>query len=607
MFLSLCLAALVVGIADPCSTDVATIGVGEYAEAVRAAGDIPVVICRTARPDDLRKSLKGVDLLILPGGEDVDPARYGEKPAPALGRVNAVRDDFEFRLLAEAVRREIPVFAVCRGLQMMNVFFGGTLHQDLPSDLGAAYTVEHRDLGKWEEVKCAYRHPIAIEPGSRLSRVLGLRETTVNSAHHQAIKALAPGFRVAATAPDGVIEAIECDWYPAAAVQFHPETLAALKGDPTWVKFFKSLSAFVGKAPKGAVRQRPIGVFDSGIGGLSVLEQLLKLDRFDNATGRPGADGKPDFADEQFVYFGDQANMPYGRYDAEGKSAFLRELVIRDAQFVLGSQGHAPSKAVVIACNTATAYGLMAVREMEKPRNAKVFGVVNAGVESALDALKDETEPYAIAVMATPGTISSGVYERTIREELARRGVKVPVEVANRGGVGLAEAVENSEPGMRECARTNVVALVEAYRARGGKAPIRVFILGCTHYPFVLDVIKSTVDELRRRPDCAGLLAPADRLEFIDPAVNLAAACYRSLRDDGLLRAPGSRRAAKQVEAFLSVGKSGPLADAVKYGRDLGPRDLGTKIEPMRLDNMPKGSPELIRAMMPESAKALGF
>ena len=242
-----CLAALVVGIADPCSTNVAAIGVGEYAEAVRAAGDIPLVICRTARPDDLRKSLRGVDLLILPGGEDVDPARYGEKPAPALGRVNAVRDDFEFRLLAEAVRRELPVFAVCRGIQTMNVFFGGTLHQDLPSDLGAAYTVEHRDLGKWEEVKCAYRHPIAIEPGSRLSRVLGLRETTVNSAHHQAIKALAPGFRVAATAPDGVIEAIESDTLPVAGVQGHPEGLVWSDGDPVLSRLFRDLLSFTGR------------------------------------------------------------------------------------------------------------------------------------------------------------------------------------------------------------------------------------------------------------------------------------------------------------------------------------------------------------------------
>ena len=106
-------------------------------------------------------------------------------------------------------------------------------------------------------------------------------------------------------------------------------------------------------------------------------------------------DGVPDFRDERFVYFGDQANMPYGRYAAAGKADFLRELAVRDAQFVLGSQGHDPSKAVVIACNTATAYGLERVSAMARPGDAAVTGVVNAGVDGVLDAMRGETRPYA--------------------------------------------------------------------------------------------------------------------------------------------------------------------------------------------------------------------
>ena len=108
---------------------------------------------------------------------------------------------------------------------------------------------------------------------------------------------------------------------------------------------------------------RPIGVFDSGTGGLTVLEKLLASDAFDNCTGEQCPDGKPDFSAENFVYFGDQANMPYGMYDAEGKADFLRELVVRDAKFMLDAKSHEPAKIIVIACNTATAYGLDAATD----------------------------------------------------------------------------------------------------------------------------------------------------------------------------------------------------------------------------------------------------
>jgi len=336
---------------------------------------------------------------------------------------------------------------------------------------------------------------------------------------------------------------------------------------------------------------RPIGVFDSGIGGLSVLERLLTL---------------PDLANEDFVYFGDQANMPYGRYDAEGKADLLRELVVRDTRFVLDAEGHRPSKIVVIACNTATAYGLSAATEAARPSGVKVIGVVNAGVEAALDALKDERRPYAIAVMATPGTISSGVYERTIRTALKERAVSVPVDVANRGGVGLAEAVENREPGMRNCARTNLVALVSAYRARGGKAPIKALILGCTHYPYVLDVFKDTLATLKATPEYASLLA--DDIRFVDPAIYTAIACCQSLRRDGLLRTDvPTNSVGRSVKAFLSVGKEGPLPDAVKYGRSVGRADFGTKIVPLSDAGLSKDVVDGIGTSFPASKAALGL
>ena len=125
-------------------------------------------------------------------------------------------------------------------------------------------------------------------------------------------------------------------------------------------------ASFVAADYRGDLRDLPIGVFDSGVGGLTVLEAIKAHDRHDNRTGADGADGVPDFAGERFVYFGDQANMPYGNYPAVGRTDFLRELILRDVLFLLGrrhAQGQKPPvKAIVIACNTATAYGLEDIR-----------------------------------------------------------------------------------------------------------------------------------------------------------------------------------------------------------------------------------------------------
>ena len=347
---------------------------------------------------------------------------------------------------------------------------------------------------------------------------------------------------------------------------------------------------------------RPIGVFDSGTGGLTVLETLLAADAFDNLTGDPCPDGKPDFAKENYVYFGDQANMPYGLYDAEGKADFLRELVVRDTKFVLGDEGHAPAKIVVIACNTATAYGLAASTAEAARKDVKVIGVVDAGVAATMDALavRKGMPPFAVGVMATPGTIASGVYERTLRAALDARGVE-GCEIVNRGGIGLAEAVENDEPGMKDCARTNFVAMVEAYRARGGKAPIRAVILGCTHYPFVLSVFKAAAAELRAQDRYRAILA-AD-LVFVDPAVYTAIQCFRILKKEGLLNRGVA--ATPRVKPFISVGRNGPLSHAEKYGRNVGQADIGTIIVPMTRKTMSAESIQRLKALLPASAHEL--
>jgi putative glutamine amidotransferase len=171
-------------------------------------------------------ALAGVGGLLLTGGGDVDPARYGETPHQTLDDVDPVRDEFEIALIAAARARDLPIFAICRGVQMLNVAAGGTLVQDIPSEVAGA--INH-SLVVPPHPPYELAHEVWVEKDSLLATLLGERlvgsdTCEVNSRHHQAVKTVAPGYRVSATAPDGVIEAIED---PSArfclGVQWHPE------------------------------------------------------------------------------------------------------------------------------------------------------------------------------------------------------------------------------------------------------------------------------------------------------------------------------------------------------------------------------------------------
>ena len=171
-------------------------------------------------------ALADVGGLLLTGGGDVDPARYGETPHQTLDDVDPVRDEFELALIAAARARDLPIFAICRGVQVLNVAAGGTLVQDIPSEVPGA--VNH-SLVVPPHPPYELAHEVWVEKDSLLAKLLGERlvgsdTCEVNSRHHQAVKTVAPGYRVSATAPDGVIEAIED---PAArfclGVQWHPE------------------------------------------------------------------------------------------------------------------------------------------------------------------------------------------------------------------------------------------------------------------------------------------------------------------------------------------------------------------------------------------------
>lgn len=207
----------------------------------------------------------------------------------------------------------------------------------------------------------------------------------------------------------------------------------------------------------------PIGVFDSGTGGLTVLEVLLSADYIDNITGELHPDGIADFEGENFTYLADKANMPYGNYAAAGKEEFFKELVVKDALFLLGNKyylNHVDrdpqgakehSKIIIIACNTATAYGLNDIQTLLQQSNTgvKVIGVINAGVNALFDILsqRDTTfntpkDSIAVGVLATVGTIASNAYEKTIKQGIKANNYKGFIKVINQPGAGFAEAVD---------------------------------------------------------------------------------------------------------------------------------------------------------------------
>jgi gamma-glutamyl-gamma-aminobutyrate hydrolase PuuD len=193
----------------------------DYGAAVVLAGGSPVLLPATAGSDAEAVTAR-IDGLLLSGGGDVDPARYGDSASPATRGVDGVRDGVEVELLRGALARDLPVLAICRGAQLLNVALGGTLHQHLPDVTG----VDHLH----PEPRSFLAHRVKVEAGSILRQVVGVDQFEVNSMHHQAVDALAPGLRVGARAPDGIVEAVEDPDRRLLGVQWHPENLAAAGG-----------------------------------------------------------------------------------------------------------------------------------------------------------------------------------------------------------------------------------------------------------------------------------------------------------------------------------------------------------------------------------------
>lgn len=208
-----------------------------YAKAIYAAGNVPLMIPSTDDGEAISRSLDRIDVLLLCGGEDVETLRYDEVCTNAC-QPNLVRDSWEWRILDNAVRKRIPVVGICRGLQVLNVYFGGSLYQDLVT--GYPNAIRHSDGDH------PIMHTVKFEPGSRTRRLVGEDRMDLLSWHHQGVKRLAPGFKVAARSSDGFVEAIESSDYPAAGVQFHPELTYEATGDERVIAFFKRILEWSG-------------------------------------------------------------------------------------------------------------------------------------------------------------------------------------------------------------------------------------------------------------------------------------------------------------------------------------------------------------------------
>lgn len=213
-----------VGFADVCAASGGPSVPSAYIDSFSAQGATTRVLAWTDDAPAITNMVNGIDLLVLCGGEDVDPARYGETRKSYCGASNLTRDAFEWEVLGAAVALGKPVFGVCRGQQMINVYFGGTLYQDLAQEHGAAHPSTHF---------------VQVMNDGYLKPIFQSSYQSVNSTHHQAVKTLAPGFTVAATASDGVIEAIENRTLNIRAVQFHPEKLQG--SDPKFAALFRWL------------------------------------------------------------------------------------------------------------------------------------------------------------------------------------------------------------------------------------------------------------------------------------------------------------------------------------------------------------------------------
>jgi len=403
----------------------------------------------------------------------------------------------------------------------------------------------------------------------------------------------------------------------------------------------------------------PIGIFDSGTGGLTVLDAVIKMDRFDNRTHEQGSDGIPDFISEKFIYLGDRANMPYGRYPSEGKTDFLKELIIKDVRFLLSDKyflnpehkiprgKKSPVKAVVIACNTATAYGFELIEQITERwgLDIKTLGIIESGAKEAVETTP-LSEKEMIGIFATEGTCDSGGYVRALKKFCDKKNHK-EIKVVQQPCFGLAGAIDgdpayityypekNREPeiyqgpGIGHPKYPIDLSLWKEYKFEHGSQLlvkkdknknirkveinsignyikyyitslvtkalkeqvdcIHSVILGCTHYALFKQEFKEHFFYLRSIDEKYKELIPKD-LVIIDPAESEAANLYLHLRENNLF----GKNKNQESQFFLSVpnpllkelnfNSRGEFPIDYKYGRSINQSVFYVKRIPLTKD-----------------------
>ena len=354
-------------------------------------------------------------------------------------------------------------------------------------------------------------------------------------------------------------------------------------------------------------KKLPIGIFDSGTGGLTVMDAIVNYDGFNNQSKSTNPDGILDFEKECFIYLADQANMPYGNYPSLGKTDILKEHILKDFQFLLSNKYYQssgdeefrtdklPVKAIVIACNTATAYGMDDIEAFLKKAklDIKVIGVINAGVRGAFENLSTN-ENCSIGVMATEGTVLSNGYLNTINKYHSDLGYKGEAQTFQQAGIGLAGAIDGvidyidtkanktrkeykgpsltskdakidlsilnrynfdwsnnrilysggkNNPteiqinSIENYIYFNVVSLIEQIRKSQTANPLKTIILGCTHYPFYKNIFAQKLEELYNLKEEGNYVYRKfmhREITLIDPAINTAKELYDYLNSNNL-------------------------------------------------------------------------
>ncbi|MBU0473735.1 MAG: aspartate/glutamate racemase family protein [Bacteroidetes bacterium] len=390
-------------------------------------------------------------------------------------------------------------------------------------------------------------------------------------------------------------------------------------------------------------KRLPIGIFDSGTGGLTVLDAMINSDNFNNESHQieKQGDNKIDFLNESFIYLGDKANMPYGEYSGKNKTDLLKEHIIKDVQFLLGDKYYpsqnsekyntdkCPIKAIVIACNTATAYGKNDIESFIKKAglDIKVIGVIGAGVRGALENIT-KTEDATFGIMATAGTVASNGYPNTVAEQKYKLDYFGGVITFQQAGIGLAAAIDGEKDYMdtslnniREnyrgpsftnenalinktiLARYNfdfsnnqmlysgnldnptelqinsidnyikyhVISLLEKIRNSETKIKLKSVILGCTHYPFFMDNFRKefkSAYSYKENGEFVYRSFMAEEIALVDPAINTAKELYTYLNKNNLFNNGSIENSKFYISVPNLSNENNKLADPLNFTYD---------------------------------------